>query len=66
LAAELPLFSKAGAFAVSRKRWSDLFLLMAATALVLCLVLNGYNRVLAVFALILSAAAGTRMRRRMV
>jgi hypothetical protein len=51
---------------VSRKRWSDLLLIAAATNLVLGVILKDYTRLLVLLAVPLCLIAATLARRRMV
>jgi hypothetical protein len=51
---------------MSRKHWSDLFLLTAVTALILAVVLSNYGRMLAIFATPVCLICGIVARRRML
>jgi hypothetical protein len=51
---------------VSRKHWSDLFLIVAAASLALAFVVNDAGRLIAVVAVLGFVIAGARVRRRMV
>jgi hypothetical protein len=51
---------------LSRKHWSDLFLIVAATSLALAFVVNDSGRLIALLAVPGFLIAGARARRRMV
>lgn len=51
---------------MSRKHWSDLFLIAAAACVVLAGTITGHSRFIALAALPLCLFAGTAARRRMI
>jgi hypothetical protein len=60
------LLLKCEVLILSRKHWSDLFLIVAATSLALAFVVNDSGRLIALLAVPGFLIAGARARRRMV